>query len=195
MATLRSEFCITRGEGLFAHTKYCDLYIHCTAQAVAITMECARKILFFLAYYYFFKSHDFLLFEQLDWFSRKSDANVTIYPKMTLKVPKTRIAHFQSKFLGQNQKQMVHWCSTEMTSQANSQPRSHASKSLSSWCTTTPNGVIFTTSAPDHVTTSSFVHQVLSSTMTSKVVSTAIRLSCAVETSTTTNLQKTLVRL
>ena len=45
MATLRSDFCITRGEGLFAHTKYCDLYIHCTAQAVAITMECARKLL------------------------------------------------------------------------------------------------------------------------------------------------------
>ena len=43
MATLRSDFCITRGEGLFSHTKYCDLYIHCTAQAVAITMECARK--------------------------------------------------------------------------------------------------------------------------------------------------------
>lgn len=42
MATLRSDFCITRGEGLFAHTKYCDLYIHCTAQAVAITMECSR---------------------------------------------------------------------------------------------------------------------------------------------------------
>lgn len=46
MATLRSDFCITRGEGLFAHTKYCDLYIHCTAQAVAITMECARKLIF-----------------------------------------------------------------------------------------------------------------------------------------------------
>lgn len=44
MATLRSDFCITRGEGLFAHTKYCDLYIHCTAQAVAITMECSRKL-------------------------------------------------------------------------------------------------------------------------------------------------------
>lgn len=44
MATLRSDFCITRGEGLFAHTKYCDLYIHCTAQAVAITMECSRII-------------------------------------------------------------------------------------------------------------------------------------------------------
>ena len=47
MATLRSDFCITRGEGLFAHTKYCDLYIHCTAQAVAITMECARNIHYF----------------------------------------------------------------------------------------------------------------------------------------------------
>lgn len=46
MATLRSDFCITRGEGLFAHTKYCDLYIHCTAQAVAITMECARNLSF-----------------------------------------------------------------------------------------------------------------------------------------------------
>jgi hypothetical protein len=47
MATLRSDFCITRGEGLFAHTKYCDLYIHCTAQAVAITMECARNFYIF----------------------------------------------------------------------------------------------------------------------------------------------------
>lgn len=46
MATLRSDFCITRGEGLFAHTKYCDLYIHCTAQAVAITMECAPGLIF-----------------------------------------------------------------------------------------------------------------------------------------------------
>ena len=45
MATLRSDFCITRGEGLFAHTKYCDLYIHCTAQAVAITMESACKVI------------------------------------------------------------------------------------------------------------------------------------------------------
>lgn len=43
MASLRSDFCIPRGEGLFAHTKYCDLYIQCTAQAVAITMECSRK--------------------------------------------------------------------------------------------------------------------------------------------------------
>jgi hypothetical protein len=43
MATLRSDFCITRGEGLFSHTKYCDLYIQCTAQAVAITMECSRN--------------------------------------------------------------------------------------------------------------------------------------------------------
>merc|ERR1712127_970631 len=46
MATLRSDFCIDRGEGLFAHTKYCDLYIHCTAQAVAITMECSPGLIF-----------------------------------------------------------------------------------------------------------------------------------------------------
>jgi hypothetical protein len=46
MASLRSDFCIPRGEGLFAHTKYCDLYIQCTAQAVAITMECSRKLKF-----------------------------------------------------------------------------------------------------------------------------------------------------
>ncbi len=45
MATLRSDFCISKGEGLFSHSKYCDLYIHCTAQAVAITMECSRKCL------------------------------------------------------------------------------------------------------------------------------------------------------
>ena len=43
MATLRSDFCIARGEGLYSHSKYCDLYIHCTAQAVAITMECSRN--------------------------------------------------------------------------------------------------------------------------------------------------------
>jgi hypothetical protein len=43
MATLRSDFCVSKGEGLFSHSKYCDLYIHCTAQAVAITMECSRK--------------------------------------------------------------------------------------------------------------------------------------------------------
>jgi hypothetical protein len=51
MATLRSDFCITRGEGLFAHTKYCDLYIHCTAQAVAITMECARNFYIFVSFF------------------------------------------------------------------------------------------------------------------------------------------------
>ena len=46
MATLRSDFCIARGEGLYSHSKYCDLYIHCTAQAVAITMECSRNFYF-----------------------------------------------------------------------------------------------------------------------------------------------------
>ena len=50
MATLRSDFCISRGEGLFSHTKYCDLYIHCTAQAVAITMECSRMAMSFTFY-------------------------------------------------------------------------------------------------------------------------------------------------
>ena len=40
MASLRSEFCLTTGEGLFPDSKYCDLYIHCTAQAVAVTQEC-----------------------------------------------------------------------------------------------------------------------------------------------------------
>jgi hypothetical protein len=40
MASLRSEFCITAGEGLFPDSRYCDLYIHCTAQAVSITQEC-----------------------------------------------------------------------------------------------------------------------------------------------------------
>jgi hypothetical protein len=47
MASLRSDFCITTGEGLFPHSKYCDLYIHCTAQAVAITQECSRMFKFY----------------------------------------------------------------------------------------------------------------------------------------------------
>ena len=43
MAALRSDFCISRGEGLFAHAKYCDLYTQCTLQGVEITMECSRN--------------------------------------------------------------------------------------------------------------------------------------------------------
>ena len=43
LSNLRSEFCISKGAGLFEHQRYCDLYLQCNEQGVGVTMECSRK--------------------------------------------------------------------------------------------------------------------------------------------------------
>jgi hypothetical protein len=42
LANLRSEFCISKGSGLYEHQRYCDLYLQCNEQGVGVTMECSR---------------------------------------------------------------------------------------------------------------------------------------------------------
>jgi len=42
LANLRSEFCISKGPGLYEHQRYCDLYLQCNEQGVGVTMECSR---------------------------------------------------------------------------------------------------------------------------------------------------------
>ncbi len=42
LANLRSEFCISKGAGLYEHQRYCDLYLQCNEQGVGVTMECSR---------------------------------------------------------------------------------------------------------------------------------------------------------
>lgn len=42
LANLRSEFCLSKGPGLYEHQQYCDLYVQCNEQGVAVTMECSR---------------------------------------------------------------------------------------------------------------------------------------------------------
>ena len=45
LANLRSEFCISKGPGLYEHQRYCDLYLQCNEQGVGVTMECSRMYL------------------------------------------------------------------------------------------------------------------------------------------------------
>ena len=45
LSNLRSEFCISKGAGLFEHQRYCDLYLQCNEQGVGVTMECSRTSL------------------------------------------------------------------------------------------------------------------------------------------------------
>jgi hypothetical protein len=42
LSNLRSEFCISKGAGLYEHQRYCDLYLQCNEQGVGVTMECSR---------------------------------------------------------------------------------------------------------------------------------------------------------
>ncbi len=46
LANLRSEFCISKGPGLYEHQRYCDLYLQCNEQGVGVTMECSRMYLY-----------------------------------------------------------------------------------------------------------------------------------------------------
>jgi hypothetical protein len=46
LANLRSEFCISKGPGLYEHQRYCDLYLQCNEQGVGVTMECSRMYFF-----------------------------------------------------------------------------------------------------------------------------------------------------
>ena len=53
LSNLRSEFCISKGPGLYEHQRYCDLYLQCNEQGVGVTMECSRM--------YFYLSNKFTL--------------------------------------------------------------------------------------------------------------------------------------
>ncbi|CAF1232884.1 unnamed protein product [Adineta ricciae] len=46
LANLRSEFCISKGPGLYEHQRYCDLYLQCNEQGVGVTMECSPGLVF-----------------------------------------------------------------------------------------------------------------------------------------------------
>ncbi|CAF4198097.1 unnamed protein product, partial [Adineta steineri] len=46
LSSLRSEFCISKGAGLFEHQRYCDLYLQCNEQGVGVTMECSPGLVF-----------------------------------------------------------------------------------------------------------------------------------------------------
>ncbi|CAF1239888.1 unnamed protein product [Adineta steineri] len=46
LSNLRSEFCISKGPGLYEHQRYCDLYLQCNEQGVGITMECSPGLVF-----------------------------------------------------------------------------------------------------------------------------------------------------
>ncbi len=47
LSNLRSEFCISKGPGLYEHQRYCDLYLQCNEQGVGVTMECSRTYFVF----------------------------------------------------------------------------------------------------------------------------------------------------
>ncbi|CAF0743978.1 unnamed protein product [Rotaria sordida] len=46
LSNLRSEFCISKGPGLYEHQRYCDLYLQCNEQGVGVTMECSPGLVF-----------------------------------------------------------------------------------------------------------------------------------------------------
>jgi hypothetical protein len=54
LANIRSEFCISKGPGLYEHQRYCDLYLQCNEQGVGVTMECSRE------YFYLCKKRNFI---------------------------------------------------------------------------------------------------------------------------------------
>lgn len=104
LANLRSEFCISKGPGLYEHQRYCDLYLQCNEQGVGVTMECSRMYFLLGSGLKFFELFSFF---QRVWFLMRRKKNVIIKVIQVMN-PKVHFVSNHEVFYDRNPKQNKH---------------------------------------------------------------------------------------